>query len=92
MYKMKTMDFIKIHLIATIRSYARDIKFKNTLKKKWDNFIWFNEPIICDGRKVDRINELFAFYENEIVNVEWRDLKGRVLSQIIKNLKNGDFK
>ncbi len=100
--KMRTMDFIRIHLIGLIRLKAREIKFKKTLVKNYENFIWFNEPIIIDSKRIDRINELFAFYEDEIINIafyedeiiniEWSQLSGKNLETILLILKNGKYK
>jgi hypothetical protein len=90
--KMRTMDFIRIHLIGLIRLKAREIKFKKTLVKNYENFIWFNEPIIVDSKRIDRINELFAFYEDEIINIEWSQLSGKNLETILLILKNGKYK
>lgn len=83
------MSFIKIHIISKIFTMIKNRA--ETLK--YDGFFYFNEPILFDGKEIDRVGSynIFAFETEQIMPISFYTLNGQVLIQIFKKLKSNDF-
>jgi len=77
------MDFIRYNLISKILTKYRE----NRNMYNHDNFFYFENNI----SKINRIGKGFLYNEEEIMPLEWQDIKGKELLEILKQMNQKNF-
>ena len=77
------MNFIRYNIISKILSKYRD----NRDLYDHDSFFYFNSEI----NKIDRIGKGFLYNKDEVVPVDWNNVRGKDLLNILKEMKNKNF-
>lgn len=81
------MIFIKEHLLNIIDDKVENIFYKT----KHDGFIYFDEPIVDEKYTIDRVSRLSPFKFDEIVPINWQNLRGSTLLKIYKKIKKKEL-
>lgn len=80
------MDFIRTHLVT---------KIKNSVKEKqkilnFEGFFYLDDPIE-DGKKIiNRLNQYSVYPKEELLPINWYQLKGSSLSGVYSQLKENN--
>jgi len=80
------MNFIKAHLVASIKRLYKDYETKLDLDS--NKFLYLDDPVLTTKKKINRVNAWFPFALDEIVNSGWHDLKGKEIREIWTKIKS----
>ena len=77
------MDFIRYNLISKILTKYRD----NRDLYKHNNFFYFNNKI----GSINRIGKGFLYNEEEVMPIDWNEIKGKDLMIVLNEIKQKNF-
>lgn len=80
------MDFIKTHLISKIKD---SIKEKQKILK-FDGFFYLDNPIDDGSKVVNRLNQYSIYPKEELLPLNWCQLKGSTLLDVYSQVKDND--
>ena len=81
------MNFIKAHLVASIKRLYKDYETKLGLDPDI-KFLYLDDPVVTTKKKINRVNSWYPFALDEIVNSGCHDLKGSEIREIWQKIKN----
>lgn len=81
------MDFIKTHLITKIKDQVKEKQ--NILK--FDGFLFLDNDIISGDKKINRVNKWNVYPKEELLPLNWYQIKGGQLLEVYSQLKDNNF-
>ena len=79
-------DFIKTHLITKIKDQVKEKQ--NILK--YDGFLFLDKDI-CDVKIINRVNKWNVYPKEELLPLNWYQIKGGSLLEVYSQLKDNNF-
>ena len=80
------MDFIKTHLISKIKN---SVKEKQKILK-FDGFFFLDSHIEDNKKTINRLNQYCIYPKEELIPLNWYQLKGTSLLDIYSQLKENN--
>jgi hypothetical protein len=80
-------DFIRTHLITKIKDQVKEKQ--NILK--FDGFLFLDKDINDGEKKINRINKWNAYPKEELLPLNWYQIKGNSLLEVYSQLKDNSF-
>lgn len=80
-------DFIKTHLITKIKDQVKEKQ--NILK--YDGFLFLDKDILCDVKIINRVNKWNVYPKEELLPLNWYQIKGGSLLEVYSQLKDNNF-
>jgi hypothetical protein len=80
------MNFIKAHLVSSIKRLYKDYETK--LELDTNRFLYLDEPVESSKKKINRINSWYPYALDEVVNSGWHELKGSEIKEIWNRIKS----
>lgn len=77
------MDFIRYNIISKILSNYRD----NRNLYNHDSFFYFDSQV----SKIDRIGKGFLYNKDEVMPVDWNNVTGKELVNVLQEMKRKNF-
>lgn len=80
-------DFIRTHLITKIKD---QVKEKQEILQ-FDGFLFLDKDITDGVKKINRLNKWCAYPKEELLPLNWYQIKGNSLLEIYSQLKDNNF-
>lgn len=80
-------SFISRHLMQKIYDLVKE---KQVILEN-DHFFYFDEPVLDNGKQIDRVNRWSPYYKDEILPQTFYGLQGKTLLEIFSKLKSNSF-
>jgi hypothetical protein len=81
------MDFIRTHLIAKIKD---QVKEKQSILD-FDGFLFLDSDILDGAQKINRVNKYNLYPKEELLPMNWYNVKGASLLEVYSQLKDNKF-